>query len=339
MKGKVVDVYNFLTATTKRKAITIAVLVFAVVFIVGVVQEKKDEALRQAAHDEYEARVAAESANYSTGTLNENSYDSKLKAMQPDLEKVYGSLPEGYLWETDGTMFSLGDPTITAEEAMYAYLNGLRTLDISMAQKYSRGSTVVKTYETYFGSVADYSRDYGGIFNANMYKEMLLSIQPGSIRDTSIFAENKQVFTLNLSVLDLSKKDFWLKDKDEIYNNLYIYGSSEDDSAKVDNYLYDYILDYYRSGDAARKDLSVNITVQRYPDLSTGWLVSSDVDLDSILRYKDGNAVVSYIRSQYREEGLPAIMEKKRAERESERVAEQEEQNQQDNQDETEGGE
>ena len=199
---------------------------------------------------------------------------------------------------------------MSAEDVVYAYLNGLRTLDISAAQKYSRNSLVVDTYSSYFDS-KDVSSDYYDSFVRNMYKEVLLSIQPLEIVDTTLFADNKQVFTVKLEVLDLTSKDFWLQDKDTIYKNLYIYSNDENDSAKSEIYLYDYVLSYYRSPEAVTRTVDVNLTVEKYPDLDTGWLVSDDSELDAICKYKEGNLTVSYIQSQFNEYGKEKIKQER----------------------------
>ena len=136
-----------------------------------------------------------------------------------------------------------------------------------------------------------------------MYRQSLLSIQIDGIENSSNFAENKMVFTVKAKMLDLTQKDFWKGDKLEIYKNLKVYDSDESDSTRADIYLYDYISRYYSSDDAELRDVTFDLTVQRYPDLNTGWLVSVDTDVDSACRYADGKLVVSYIHELYRDEG------------------------------------
>lgn len=234
---------------------------------------------------------------------DQNSDDSLLMQMQPDLIKSYGKLPDGYIWNLDGTLLSLGDKSMSAEEVVYAYLNGLKSLDFSSVQKFSRDSVVVNTYENYFTEL-NKSTDYNDSFIRNIYRESLLSMQIDGIVNTSVFAENKQVFTVKVNMLDLTKKDFWLNDKEEIYKNLKIYSSDQSDSTKAEIYLYDYISRFYASGKADRRDVTFDITLQKYPDLDTGWLVSIDTDIDSACRYADGKLVVSYINEQFGKEGL-----------------------------------
>ena len=149
---------------------------------------------------------------------NQNSDDSLLMQMQPDLIKSYGKLPDGYIWNLDGTLLSLGDKSMSAEEVVYAYLNGLKSLDFSSVQKFSRDSVVVNTYENYFTEL-NKSTDYNDSFIRNIYRESLLSMQIDGIVNTSVFAENKQVFTVKVNMLDLTKKDFWLNDNCLLYTS------------------------------------------------------------------------------------------------------------------------
>ena len=124
---------------------------------------------------------------------------------------------------------------------------------------------------------------------------------------SSVFAENKQVFSVRVEMLDLTEKDFWYDDRVKIYKNLQLYDSDQSDSTRAEMYLYDYIADYYASDDAAKREVTFDLTVQRYPDLNTGWLVSVDTDVDNACRYADGKLVVSYIQEMYRDEGQDVL--------------------------------
>lgn len=234
--------------------------------------------------------------------------DSLLMQMQPELIKSYGKLPDGFIWEGDGNLLSLGDKSMSAEEVVYAYFRGLSSLDIGTVQRYSRDSKVVESYSTYFDS-KNKNTDYMDQFLRSMYKECLLSFQIIGIDNNSVFAENKQVFSVKAKMLDLTNKDFWKKDEKEIYKNLYLYDQDESDTTKSDIYLYNYILNYYKSDDVLLRDVTFDITVQKYPDLDSGWLVSIDNDVDDACSYRDGKLVVSYIKELYRNVGREQIME------------------------------
>ena len=237
-------------------------------------------------------------------TGSSNSEDSILMRQQSELIAKYGNLPEGYLWDLDGTLLSQGDKSMSAEEVLYAYINGLKSLDFSMAQKYSRNSRVVETYSGYFDSMNS-NTDYSDAFYRNMYKQALLSMQVLGIESNSIFADNKQVFTVRIQMLDLTDKTFWVKDKYYIYQSLRVY--SEEDSTKADLFLYDYILNYYKSEEAATREVTFDITLEKYIDLDTGWLVSIDTDIDNACKYSDGTPVIRYIKEMYNSEGRDMI--------------------------------
>lgn len=233
--------------------------------------------------------------------------DSLLMHMQPELVKSYGQVPEGFLWESDGTLMSLGDKSMSAEKVVYSYFRGLSSLDISSVERYSRGSKVVESYSTYFDA-KNKNTDYMDQFLRNMYKECLLSLQIEGIDSNAVFAANKQVFTVKAKMLDLTNKDFWKKDELDIYKNLYLYDQDESDTTKSDIYLYDYILNYYRSDKVILRNVTFDISIQKYPDLDSGWLVSIDNDVDDACSYKDGKLVVSYIKELYRNIGREQIM-------------------------------
>lgn len=297
-----------------KKKLGIAVVVILVFLFIlrGCAVSNKEQKLRQEALDRANA-MQEEPVEEEVDTES----DVYLLRVQPDLIKAYGNLPEGYIWDIDGSLMSLGDKDMTAEEVVYAYLNGLRTLDLSMAQKYSRYSKVVETYESYFDSQNSFESDYFDAFMRNMYKEALLSMQIQGIVDNSVFAENKQIFTVKVKMLDLTDKDFWEKDKLDLYQTLYVYSRDEDDSTKSEMYLYNYVLNHYQSKDAKTRTVTFDITVERYPDLDTGWLVSIDTDVNDACMYTDGTLMVNYINTMYMDEGIDYIDDIREAEKES----------------------
>lgn len=271
--------------------------VFALIFIIsGVIRTRNQQ--------KAEVPSTTVSSQNEDKTGSSNSEDSILMRQQSELIAKYGNLPEGYLWDLDGTLLSQGDKSMSAEEVLYAYINGLKSLDFSMAQKYSRNSRVVETYSGYFDSMNS-NTDYSDAFYRNMYKQALLSMQVLGIESNSIFADNKQVFTVRIQMLDLTDKTFWVKDKYYIYQSLRVY--SEEDSTKADLFLYDYILNYYKSEEAATREVTFDITLEKYIDLDTGWLVSIDIDIDNACKYSDGTPVIRYIKEMYNSEGRDMI--------------------------------
>lgn len=291
-----------------KKVTIIGLIVLVLVFLIsGTISMRKEQKKQQDA-DELTEQLLQE-AQQSQGVTDEE--DSLLMQMQPELTKSYGKVPDGFIWETDGSLLSLGDKDMSGEEVVYAYFRGLSNLDISTVERYSRGSKVVESYSTYFDD-KNKNTDYMDQFLRNMYKECLLSLQIEGIDSNAVFAANKQVFTVKAKMLDLTNKDFWKKDEDEIYKNLYLYDQDESDTTKGDMYLYNYILDYYRSDEALLRDVTFDITVQKYPDLDSGFLVSIDNDVDDACQYRDGKLVVSYIKELYRNVGRDKVMESMR---------------------------
>lgn len=286
----------------KKVSIAVGVVLVLIIFIRGGISAR-NEKLKQEEADALTQQLLEEA---NQGVTDEE--DSLLMQMQPELVKSFGKVPDGFIWESDGTLLSLGDKSMSAEEVVYSYFRGLASLDISTVERYSRDSKVVESYSTYFDS-KNKNTDYMDQFLRNMYKECLLSLQIQGIDSNAVFAANKQVFTVNAKMLDLTNKDFWKKDEMEIYKNLYLYDQDESDTTKSDMYLYSYILDYYESDEALLRDVTFDITVEKYPDLDSGWLVSIDNDVDDACSYKDGKLVVSYIKELYRNVGRDAVME------------------------------
>lgn len=294
--------FDFIKNNKKVFVIAGGVLVVFILIKGGV--SARNEKIKQEEADKLTEQLLAEANEGATS----DEGDSLLMQMQPELVKSYGKVPEGFIWESDGSLLSLGDKSMSAEDVVYAYLRGLSSLDISTVERYSRSSKVVESYSTYFDD-KNKNTDYMDQFLRTMYKESLLSLQVKGIESNAVFAANKQVFTVKVSMLDLTNKDFWKKDEMEIYKNLYLYDQDEADTTKSDIYLYNYISDYYKSDNAVLRDVTFDITVQKYPDLDSGWLVSIDNDVDDACSYKDGKLVVSYIKEMYRNSGRDKVLE------------------------------
>ena len=288
----------------KKAGIIIAIVIVIFMIVRGAISVSNQKAKQQEA--DTLTQQLLEEAQESQGSSEQS--DSLLMQMQPELTKSYGKVPDGFIWETDGTLLSLGDKSMSAEEVVYSFFRGLSSLDISTVERYTRGSKVVETYSNYFNDKSK-NTDYMDQFLRGMYKECLLSLQIQGVDSNAVFAANKQVFTVKAKMLDLTNKDFWKKDEMEIYKNLYLYDQDESDTTKSDIYLYNYILDYYKSDKVALRDVTFDITVQKYPDLNSGWLVSIDTDVDDACSYKDGKLVVSYIKELYRNVGKDKVVE------------------------------
>lgn len=281
----------------KKASLSILGVVLFIFLMIGANNHQKQKKLEQQKKIEQEQKTepSTEGSSYVEGT------DAYLMSMQTELRKSFGTPPKGFIWDLNGNTISLGDKSMSSEDVLYAYIRALSTLDMATAQKYSRDAKVVETYNDYFSKENANQSDYQEQFMRSMYKQALTSMEITGIESSSKFANNKVVYTVKLTMLDLTDKDFWEKDKDILYKNMLGYESKENDSTKLEILLYDYILKYYKSEDAVKRNVTFDVTLQRYPDIDSGWLVSIDKDIDDAARYSNGTLVTNYITEQFRQ--------------------------------------
>lgn len=269
----------------KTRTIIIAVVVVILLMIIANYQQAKKEA-------EIAARNAAaqeQEADYEEVEIDE------FTAEQAALTEAFGEAPEGFYWDDDGTLIAYSDNSVTAEDTAYYFLRGLSTLDFSTAQKYSSYSSVINTYDSFYDS--DSSENYYVQFLRKMYKECLLSVEINEVKDSAVFADGTRIITFSLNVLDLTDKEFWEKDKEEIFTNLYNFYISESDGTKSSQYLYDYVLSYYSSEEAVKHTVTIDLRLEKQKD--GGWLIIDDTDLNMICSYENGVNVTAYIQESY----------------------------------------
>lgn len=273
----------------KKKAIIVGILLF-IVFIRGCcvpyLEAKK-------AHEEELQRLAEEAKE--EDNKNDKLVLTDEQKKQVKILRKYGTPPEGFEYDEDGTLLSLGDPNISAEDTAYAFLRALTVLDFETVERYSRKSSVVKKYKSYYDKDSDYSTQ----FKRKFYKEALKSIQIDKVVDNSIFTESTKIYTFQVSCLDLSDKDFWKDDANKIFNELYKYYRYESDSTKAKNYIYEYILKWYSRDKAPRTTMQIDLTLTQVS--GGGWVVTDDQDIDTYCQYRDGELVNSYILECYRD--------------------------------------
>ena len=242
-----------------------------------------------------------------------------LMQIQDDLILNFGQHPDGFIYEYDGSLVPLGDPNLSAEDTVYAFIQALTSLDMATAQKYSYRSRVVSTYSRFFETDGEY--EYSNQFNRDMYALALSSIQLSGENSIVNFAENKQIITVKAKIIDFTDKDFWKEDAKEIFE--YIFSSGlEQDSTKYTIYLYNYILAYYKSSKVPYRDVTFDITVEKLARYQTNWVVTQDEDIDSACQYKDGASIVQYIMDQYLDFGFDPLNEKLVEDRENQRESE-----------------
>lgn len=276
----------------------LAVVLVILMIIQGVGAQRSEEANeKQSEVEEVRDQMAEE--NEQPDSINGGT-DQMLARLQEDLETEYGKAPKGFIWDQQGNPISLGIKDMSSEEVVYSYVRAVSTLDLGMAQKLSRGSSVVERYTDYYSNNSKNNTDYSDDQARTTYKQAMLSIETNGVSDSSVFADNKRSYTVKAKVLDLSDKDFWLKDKKTLFKEIYKADQSQSDSTKAELYVNEYISDYYKSDKAKKKEVTFTITVEKYPDLNSGWLVSLDNELDDILGYSDGTTVNENIMTEYR---------------------------------------
>lgn len=290
------NIWDWVKSHKKSTFAIIGVILF-IILMVSANNHAKQKKLKeqQASTEQVSTEESNNSKSYTEGT------DAYLMSMQPELRKSFGTPPEGFIWDLNGKGISLGDKSKSSEDVLYTYIRALSTLDLATAQKYSRDARVVETYNDYFSKANANQADYQEQFMRNMYKQALTSMEITGVESSSKFASNKSVYTVTISMLDLTAKDFWEKDKDNLFKKLSGYESKENDSTKLEIFLYDYILNYYKTPTAVKRTVSMDITLERYPDIDSGWLVSIDKDIDDAAKYNNGTLVTNYITEQFRQ--------------------------------------
>lgn len=290
------NIWDWVKSHKKSTFAIIGVILF-IILMVSANNHAKQKKLKeqQASTEQVSTEESSNSKSYTEGT------DAYLMSMQPELRKSFGTPPEGFIWDLNGKGISLGDKSKSSEDVLYTYIRALSTLDLATAQKYSRDAKVVETYNDYFSKANANQADYQEQFMRNMYKQALTSMEITGVESSSKFASNKSVYTVTISMLDLTAKDFWEKDKDNLFQKLSGYESKENDSTKLEIFLYDYILNYYKTPTAVKRTVSMDITLERYPDIDSGWLVSIDKDIDDAAKYNNGTLVTNYITEQFRQ--------------------------------------
>lgn len=222
----------------------------------------------------------------------------QLTAFEEDQKRLisrFGEAGEGYYWSDEGTRMALGDQNLSESEVIATYLKSISTLDFATAQKYAYKDQVLRTVNAYFNSDAEFT--YSESFKKAMYQQFLLSIETEAVESQATFADDRANVTVRLKALDLSNKDFWKEDEDQLHKGIYTYRKTEADSTKARNFLYDYVLKYWKSEKAKKKEITVNLTLMKTG--AGGWLVSNDQDIDNYAKYSDGETVINNILKGY----------------------------------------
>ena len=276
--------------------IVIVVTVIAILAITSAVKEKnaKDKA-REEALARYNAQQQAQAqAQESTPAESSEplSFDDQ---MQQSLIAQYGIPPEGFKWDLTGHLLPIGNDVDTAEGQIYKFIAALRSLDFATVQSCSSNSDTLATYQSYYSSIG-LNNDYTNFLRKQM-AVTLQSLAITGITQAGTFADGTQYFTVTLDVLDLTNKDFWVEDQDEIFAHMRESVEKESDVAKSNQYLYDYVYKAYQEGKPGLRSVDVTLTVSKQQD--QGFLVTDDMELSALISYEGGNALVQYILNNF----------------------------------------
>ena len=218
---------------------------------------------------------------------------------QYDLEqqekiKILGFPPEGYIWGDGSELVAISSDELTAEDVIYGYLRNLSMLDFSTAGRYVSSSTLISAYKSYYENI-----DTSAVmdFKRKMFKLAIKSIEIEGLGDVSVFEDGTEYVTVYIKCLDVRDKDFWVADKDTIFANLYKISSEEQDSNKMQIYLYDYIYNKFANGDVPKKTYEIELILQK--GRGKGWLLSNDTTLYNVIADPEGNSINTYILEEY----------------------------------------
>lgn len=218
-------------------------------------------------------------------------------AMQQSLVEQYGEPPEGFKWDILGNLVALSSDDMSAEDVIHTYIRSVSILDFATAQRYASSSKIYDTYNNYYDEITNVVTDYYNQFLRKQYTFAIQSIENLGIESTATMADGTQVMSVKLNVLDLTDKDFWRDDMQEIYRQMRVFGESEEDDTKRDQYLYDYIYSKYEDGTIGKREVVCDFKVGK--QRNGGWLITDDSELNAYLKYDQGNDIAQYIISAY----------------------------------------
>lgn len=268
----------------------VGVLILAIIISSAVKSEKEKK--------EAEAEIARVQQELDSHKTTDTAVVDIHTQIQQQLSEQYGQAPEGFEWDYTGNLVALGnDDDSSCEDVVYMFMRALSILDFSTAEKYSSGSKIVSEYKHYYSDVANSITDYYSSFLRKQFKKSITSIEVVSISDKAVFSDGSEYVTLNLNVLDLTDKDFWLSDKDTLYSTMRTYKETESDDTKMKQYVYDYIYSKYEDGTIGKHPITVELVVKKQN--GGGWLVSGDGELNSNLEYENGVNTADYIINSF----------------------------------------
>jgi hypothetical protein len=283
--------------TFGKTQIIIFLAIIGIIVISSLVSKHNADKEAAKRAEEAQAKVEAALAQSSTG---DNTNLSIHDQIQQQLAQQFGDAPEGFEWGYTGELVPLGnDDEATCEDVVYMYIRALSILDFSTAERYSIDSAVIKDYQNYYGVVSNSITNYYDNFLRKQFNASLTSLEVESIKDTAVFSDGTEYVTLVVNALDLQDKDFWRGIEKDLWEQLRVYKETEEDDTKMEQYVYNYILDCYEDGTIGKRKYTIELVVGK--GNGSGWLVSGDKELDAILTYENGIDVANYIIDAFEE--------------------------------------
>lgn len=276
----------------KKKTIFIIGILVVVCLLYSAYSSNKKE-------KEYQARYAEAQRRLSQGNsiVEDEEILSYSERLQKALREQYGEPPEGFEWGYNGELIALSSEDLTYEDVCYTYIRALSILDFATAQRVASKSNIIDTYNNYYSEITQGITDYYSSFLRKQFKTALETIEINGIEDTAIFADGSAVVTVSINSLDLTDKDFWQDDKQELFEMMRFYDETETDSIKKEQYIYDYIYNAYLDGKVGKKTTIVDFVISK--SNASGWLISDDAELEATLTYEKGVDVANYIFQLY----------------------------------------
>ena len=247
--------------TFGKTQIIIFLAIIGIIVISSLVSKHNADKEAAKRAEEAQAKVEAALAQSSTG---DNTNLSIHDQIQQQLAQQFGDAPEGFEWGYTGELVPLGnDDEATCEDVVYMYIRALSILDFSTAERYSIDSAVIKDYQNYYGIVSNSITNYYDNFLRKQFKASLTSLEVESIKDTAVFSDGTEYVTLVVNALDLQDKDFWRGIEKDLWEQLRVYKETEEDDTKMEQYVYNYILDCYEDGSIGKREYTVELVVSK----------------------------------------------------------------------------
>lgn len=269
-----------------KKTIIIVAGVIGFIILICVMSSSAEKKKKQAALDEAKQNQPQE--DYVEQTTEQLTH-------KEELINMYGEPPEGYMWNDDGELYAIGSDDLNSEEVIYSYIRALSILDFSSAGKYTKYNTVIKRYRNYYEDDGDYSA-----YREFLRKQMKLSMESlevNEIKSEAVFEDGTKIVNVAISCIDLSDKEFYKPDEDEIFSTLRTYFEEDRDSIRSQQYLLEYMYDKYADGTVPKREQEIELVLEKNTD--GGWVISNENELMFAICYEDGEDVYNYILEDY----------------------------------------